>query len=369
MIERGEAFDVIYTDFAKAFDSVPHQRLLAKLQCIGVKGDVLFWIKTFLSGRTQCVKVDGIQSDWTEVLSGIPQGSVIGPILFVVFINDMPAEVKYNTCRLFADDCKLYGMVEQNENLLQVDLTNLEKWSENWQLSFNAKKCKVVHFGYHNKKKTYYLNNHQLQASRSEKDLGVHVDDDLKFHMHTAAATKKANQILGAIKKSYQTRDATTMTMLYKAMVRPHLEYGNAIWGPFYQGDIKMVEAVQHRATKLIPHLRDKPYEERLKALQLQSLVYRRKRGDMITMYKIINDQVRLDSYKLFTPLPTSASRGHDQRIFKCHATKRARTNSFSQRIVNDWNGLPNHVITAPTMNTFKERLDKHWKNHHYDVE
>ena len=134
-------------------------------------------------------------------------------------------------------------------------------------MSFNAKKCKVVHFGYHNKKKTYYLNNHQLEASRSEKDLGVHVDDDLKFHVHTASATKKANQILGAIKKSYQTRDATTMKMLYIAMVRPHLEYGNAIWGPFYQGDIKMVEAVQHRATTLIPHLRDKPYEERLKAL------------------------------------------------------------------------------------------------------
>ena len=152
-------------------------------------------------------------------------------------------------------------------------------------------------------------------------------------------------------------------------MVRPHLEYGNAIWGPFYQGDIKMVEAVQHRATKLIPHLRDKPYEERLKALQLQSLVYRRKRGDMITMYKIINDQVRLNTHKLFTSLPTSSTRGHDQRIFKCHATKSARTNSFSQRIVNDWNGLPNHVITAPTLNTFKERLDKHWRNHHYDVE
>ena len=130
-----------------------------------------------------------------------------------------------------------------------------------------------------------------------------------------------------------------------------------------------MVEAVQHRATKIITQLKNKPYVERLKTLKLPSLVYQRRRGDMINMYKIKNGLVRLDSTKLFSPLKTYITRGHNQRIFKNCVTKTARKKSFSQRVVNNWNSLSSHVISSPTLNTFKERLDIFWKNHHYDVE
>ena len=215
-IERGECFDVIYTDFCKAFDSVPHERLLIKLISIGISGDILFWITSFLKEQTQCVNVEGIKSSWKDVISGIPQGPVIGPILFVIFIDDMPQEVVLNFTELFADDCKLYGTVNRAPNVMQTDLKNLEEWSNKWQLPFNESKCKVLHFGYNNEKRDYTIN---------EKDLGVIVDQQ------TATATKKANQILGIIKKSYQTRDAETISTLYKAMVRPHLEYTNSIWG------------------------------------------------------------------------------------------------------------------------------------------
>ena len=144
-LEDNEAFDVIYTDFSKAFDSVPHERLFVKLEAMGIRGDVLNWIRSFLRGRTQCVNVDGARSSWRDVLSGIPQGSVIGPILFVIFINDMPSHVKYNLCKLFADDCKLYGEVKaENENKVQLDLNNFENWSNAWQQPFNAKKCKAT---------------------------------------------------------------------------------------------------------------------------------------------------------------------------------------------------------------------------------
>ena len=128
MIEKGEALDVIYTDFSKAFDSVPHQRLLAKLERSGIKGDILQWIRSFLKGRCQCVNVDGTRSGWRDVTSGIPQGSVIGPILFVIFINDMPQVVKQNFCKLFADDSKLYGIKRKvGENSVQTDLSNMEQ--------------------------------------------------------------------------------------------------------------------------------------------------------------------------------------------------------------------------------------------------
>ena len=302
------------------------------------------------------------------MVSGIPQGSVLGPILFVIFINDLPDEVLFNTCKMFADDCKLYGLVNQG-NVMQIDLTNMEKWSELWQLPFNSSKCKVVHFGANNEKREYFLNDYKLETSYSEKDLGVFIDNELKFHVHTAAATKKANRIVGIIKRSYESRDPKTISSIYKAMVRPHLEYGNAIWGPFYQADIKAVEAIQHRVTKLIPQLKDKPYEERLKILKLPSLMYRRKRGDMITMYKIMHGLVRLNHSDLFTSPKTLYTRGHPHRVFKTHARKTARRNSFSQRVVNNWNHLPKHVIDAPSLNAFKARLDKWWKDQHYETE
>ena len=372
-LETNKAFDVIYTDFSKAFDSVPHERLFVKLESLGISGDVLKWIKSFLRGRTQCVNVDGVRSSWREVLSGIPQGSVIGPILFVIFINDMPREVKYNLCKLFADDCKLFGDVHQEKtNTVQLDLCGFEDWSKTWQQPFNAKKCKVMHFGTKNPGHSYELNGHVLEAINSEKDLGVMIDNSLKFHIHTASATKKANQILGVIKRSYRTRDKNTMATLYKSMVRPHLEYGNVIWGPFYAGDKKMVESVQRRATKLIPELREMPYEQRLRALDLPSLEYRRSRGDMIQCYKIFNKIVRMNVEELFTPVPPSTTRaftsGHPHRVLRQRATHRTRANCFSQRVIEKWNALPVEVVGAETVNQFKSKLDEYWIHKRYET-
>ena len=138
MLEKRKAFDVIYTDFSKAFDSVPHQRLHMKLHNIGIRGYILKWIKSFLTGRIQWVSVEGEISNWREVNSG--------PLFFVIFINDMPNEVKHNVCKLFADDCKLYGM-ELLNGKMKSDLERLEHWSDKWQLPFNTKKCKAIHFG------------------------------------------------------------------------------------------------------------------------------------------------------------------------------------------------------------------------------
>ena len=367
MVEDGVCFDAIYTDFSKAFDSVPHERLFVKMEALGIRGDILKWVKSFLSGRTQCVKVEGANSSWKKVLSGIPQGSVIGPILFVIFINDMPAQVIHNFCKLFADDCKLFGPVTSSgENLVQSDLANLEHWSKIWQLPFNAKKCKVMHFGHNNPLKEYILNGQVLERTGAEKDLGVMVDDKLKFHIHTAFAVKKANRMLGIIRRTYVTRDAVTIPILYKSMVRPHLEYGNAIWGPCYVGDLKAVEGVQRRATKMISEVRDLCYEDRLKALDLPSMEYRRRRGDMIQCYKIINGLVRMEAGDLFTRIPSNNTRGHSQRILRTKAHKATRIKTFSQRTIKSWNSLPSEVINAPSINAFKNRLDEAWNEKIY---
>ena len=269
-------------------------------------------------------------------------------VTFVIFINDMPDVVKFNICKLFADDCKLYGTVNTAAgNKLQIDLRKLEECSRKWQLPFNATKCKVTHFGYHNPQQTYHLNNHAIKSSHKEKDLGVIIENTLKFHDHTAKAVKKGNQVLGVLKKTYNTRDNMTICTLYKAMVRHHLEYGNAIWAPFYQKDILKVESIQRRATKLISELRDKTCEVRLKELELSSLVYRRRRGDMIMMFKVMYGLVRMNSSILFTSAILGRTRGHNKKVYKSHAVKTARSNSFSQRVVNNWNALPNYVVNA----------------------
>ena len=184
LLEDREAFDIIYTDFKKAFDSVAHKRLLVKLKNHGVKGDILKWIESLLTDRIQSVKVNDSRSKWSKVLSGIPQGSVIGPLLFVIFINDMPDLIK-NSCKLFADDCKVYGKNSDNGVSIQNDIDSMWNWSQSWQLPFNVTKCKKMHVGRNNRSLEYNMGIHILEETTNEKDLGVHVYNELKFHHYS----------------------------------------------------------------------------------------------------------------------------------------------------------------------------------------
>ena len=183
--DQGLPWDVIYTDFSKAFDTVPHNRLMYKLDRLGIRGDLYNWIKDFLSDRQQRVMVGDSKSEWLPVTSGIPQGSVLGPVLFVIFINDMPDVVNANI-KLFADDTKIFKAVQNLENIenLQEDINKMYKWSLDWQLPFNVNKCKVVHFGKNNINHSYKMNRQDLIMENEEKDLGVTFDPKLNFNAH-----------------------------------------------------------------------------------------------------------------------------------------------------------------------------------------
>ena len=368
MIENGLPIDVIYTDFAKAFDRIPHQRLLLKLKNLGIVGNTLGWIKAFLSGRSQCVRVENTYSSWEPVKSGIPQGSVLGPILFVCFINDLP-NVVGSMCQLFADDAKIFRSVKTSDDikLLQDDINKITAWSKKWQLPFNVDKCKSLHIGNSNNQNIYVMEEENLGQLTEHKDLGVLVDDQLKFHKHTAAAVKKASMVLGLVKKSFALLDCDTVPILYKSLVRPHLEYGNVIWGPFFKEDMKLVEKVQRRATKMITEVKELSYEDRLRALHLPSLLHRRRRGDMICTYKIMTGKVNIDKDDFFKASKLT-TRGHKFKIFKQHGKKLPRIQSFSHRIVNCWNKLTPEVVNAPTTNSFKNKLDEHWGSDIYET-
>jgi hypothetical protein len=362
----------VYLDFAKAFDSVPHERLLRKVQALGIGGNVLQWIRDFLVGRRQRVSVNGTVSDWAAVRSGVPQGSVLGPVLFVAFINDLP-DVVSSLCSMYADDTKVYGAAE-NVSKLQDDLDRLVDWADTWQLRFNADKCNVLHLGKINKQQSYDMRKHgssdkkTLGKSSLEKDLGVHVDKDLRFSQHIETQVNKANKLLGLIRRSYEYLDGESMKMLFIALVRPHLEFGNVVWSPKLEKDKHLVESVQRRATKIIPGLKNKTYEERLKHMKLPSLSYRRLRGDLIEVYKYTHGIYKIPN-KLLELETRNNTRGHAYKLKKLRCNTTLRQHFFTSRVTDSWNSLPNAVVEAQSLNSFKNRLDAVLGNYMYSID
>ena len=367
-LECGNPVDVVYLDFQKAFDSVPHLRLLSKLRSYGITGKLLDWIASFLTGRKQQVVLEGHRSDWSDVASGVPQGSVLGPLLFLVYVNDLPDIIQCGI-KLFADDTKMYTSVSSTDDaaLLQSDLVALTRWSNTWLMPFNRSKCRVLHLGSANQGSIYTMDNTPLDSTPLEKDLGVKVDTELKFREQASAAVNKATQVLAVIRRSFAHLDDVTLPLLFKTLVRPHLEYGNLIWGPFNRADQRLVERVQRRATRLVERIRHKPYEERLRCLDLPSLYYRRRRGDMIHTYQLLHGGVDADP-NTFIALADGTTRGHPLKLHKFPAATRVRRVAFAARIVNDWNGLPAEVACAPSLNAFKARLDAHWASIRFSI-
>ena len=198
-----------------------------------------------------------------------------------------------------------------------------------------------------------------LRWNTEEKDLGVKIDERLSFQNEIDLRVKKANRIMGLIRRTFVHLSATTFTKLFKALVRPHLEYAAPVWSPHLQGNLKKLESVQRRATKQVPGLHHESYKERLRILKLPSLEHRRVRGDLIETYKIIQGTYNINSQDFFS-LNTSTTRGHSKKLNKPRVNTSLRLHSFSFRTIKRWNNLPDTVIQAPSLNSFKSRLDRH---------
>ena len=207
-LEQGHEVHTTYMDFMKAFDTVPHRRLLSKLKGYGVRANLLEWIRAFLDDRKQLVLVNGKASNWHKVTSGIPQGSVLGPVLFVLYINDLPEIIK-SKCFMFADDTKVYRIILGLEDvaLMQEDITSLQGWSDKWLLRFHPKKCKAMAIGKSKYEPEYVLNGEEesckLEIISDEKDIGVYVDTKLNFRKHMQAMVNKANSRMAVISRTY----------------------------------------------------------------------------------------------------------------------------------------------------------------------
>ena len=367
-LDAGQPVDAIYLDFSKAFDKVPHKHLIAKLKAIGIGGNLLAWLENWLKDRRQRVVINGKHSDWCKVLSGVPQGSVLGPIMFIIYINDLDdATSNIDVINKFADDTKIGHVIcsEKDQQDMQKCLDNLCEWAHVWGMKFNEKKCSVIHFGRNNPQFDYTMNNIPLCKSQEERDVGVKITSSLKSSKHCAEIASKANAILGQMCRSFHFRDRHVFLNLYKTYVRCQLEYCTPAWAPHTQREVDLLEKVQERAVNMISGLKGKSYKDKLSEIHLMSLAERRERYDMIQTYKIIYGIDDVDVKNWFELVGNNPER--ETRLSSCPVNivkKRSnldlRKYFFSQRVINNWNSLPIEVKTSNTLYRFKKLYDKH---------
>ena len=258
------------------------------------------------------VVLNGRKSSWTEVLSRVPQGSVLGPILFTIFINDLDSAAELATIlRKFADETKL-GKVLNTPTAhmeLQNTLEALEKWSEKWCMALNVQKCKVMHVGRTNTRSDYKMGGHVLEKTEEEIDIGVMVTPTLKPATQCSKAAKTATTVLGQISRAFHYRDRTTFLRLYKQYVRPHLEFSSQAWRPWLKKDVEILEKVQERAVRMIGGLQGQTYQKKLTELGLQSVEERMLEADLLMAYKVLHGMCKVDSASWFSMASLTANR------------------------------------------------------------
>ena len=262
--------------------------------------------------------IDGEFSDWANVTSGVPQGSVLGPVLFLIYINDIDENLMSKIGK-FADDTKMGKSVSSAEGVqtLREDLVKLGNWASDWQMSFNTDKCSVIHLGRENRKHQYSLCGSVLRESTKERDLGIIVDSSMKFSEQCNIAIKNANTTLGLIRRTIKCKSQHIIMKLYKALVRPKLEYCVQAWRPYLKKNIDNIEKVQHRATKMIEECKHLNYEDRLIQTGLTTLDERRTRGDLIEVFKMIKGLNKAEYRCFFTISQNSRTRGHRFKFVK----------------------------------------------------
>ena len=368
-LDEGNTIDCIYMDFMKAFDTVPHRRLLSKLRSFGFTSSMVNWVEAFITGRTQHVRIDGVVSEEKTVISGVPQGSVLGPFLFLIYVNDMP-EVVRSRLFLFADDNKVYRIIEKaskDRAILQENLDELYTWSNIWLMRIHPEKLFGMEIGGEREipEYEYTVGPMMVRTSNQERDIGIEIDDKLSFADHINSQVKKANSKAGWLRRTFQFLTPDIFRPLYMGIVRNNLEYAVPVWSPYHKTLIDKIESVQERATKMLPGMRDKSYEERLRVLKLPTLKYRRIRGDMINTFKILNGfHKRQICPKMKLTIDITGRQGRNSlALYQDRSNTNIRKYSFSQRIVAIWNTLPDEIVKAPSVNCFKARLDKLWQN------
>ena len=360
--DRKVQVDVAVLDFAKAFDTVPHQSLLGKLEHYGIDGPLHGWIKAFLTGRTQCVLVDGVKSDFVPVNSGVPQGTVLGPLLFLLHINDLPQSVS-SSVRLFADDCLLYKTIRSFDDTLalQRDLHALELWGSRWGMRFNVKKCNILRISSSKKPITvrYTLGGEILQEVDQAKYLGITITSELGWSEHVDSISNRANSTLGFLRRNLRHSPKGIKELAYFSLVRSKLEYSASIWDPHKRKDIDKLERVQRRAARFVCN--DSSYRSSvtsmIRDLGWQELASRRRDIRLALFYKVVHHLVAVPTEDILVEADSRTRASHRFKYRTIRTNCDPYKNSFFPRTIADWNSLPSDTVEAPSVDSFKNKL------------
>ena len=296
ILEEGWNVDTIYLDFSKAFDKVDHSILIDKLKILGITGKIENWIKSFLSGRQQQVIVNGFLSDPVLVKSGVPQGSVIGPLLFLVLISDIDKDVSSCTSS-FADDTRVMKSIlnEEDCRVLQSDLLKVFNWSTDNNMTFNDSKFELLRYGPNQdiKCSTSYLrrDGEKIEEKEHVRDLGVTMSNSANFTEHIEKVVESARDMCSWILRTFKSRSPELMLTTWKSLVLPILDYCSQLWCPISKGEIRKLERIQQSFTRKISG-QSGNYWERLKQLRLYSLERRRERYRILYTWKILENHV-----------------------------------------------------------------------------
>ena len=356
--------DVVYLDFKKAFDSVSHNELLFKLWSFGITGNLWKWLQAYLTNRVQCVSVNNSVSDVLPVVSGVPQGSILGPIMFLVFVNDLPAAVTSSLVLLFADDAKCFKKVSEISDCLslQQDLNNLATWSTFWNLLFNEEKCATIRF-YSNHTPLlydYHLNSKLVATKTVHPDLGVVVSSDLQWKSHYLFILPKSYKILGLLRRVFSSVNCVrAKKVLYLSLVRSKLLYCSPIWRPHLLSDVRALENVQRRATKFILNDSLSNYRLRLVNLNLLPLMMVFEINDIIFFIKCLKHPS--EYFDILNYVTFCSSHTRSSTHFKLRhslAKKNSVRHFYFNRIPRLWNSLPYIDIDQPIA-TIKLKLKK----------
>ena len=356
-------FSIIYTDMSKAFDKIPHRYLIAKLDAYGFRGTVLELLSSYLKDRTQRVSVKGVLSDPMKVTSGTPQGGVLSGILFALFVDDLPEVIQHAQVFLYADDVKLLMSVNSSEEALdlQTDLSAQARWCDTWGLPMNPAKCEFIHYSPRNCTNVlnpeYSIMNTPLSRVSEVKDLGITISDNLKFNTHIDKICKNTNSEIGRARRSFHCRKPEFLSDLYMTYIRPRMEYGTQVWNPIHATLIDKLEKVQNRFTRLLPNGKNLSHDERNEILDITTHEDRRRRGDMVLTWEILNDENHPCRH-LLTLDTGKTIRCHSKKLTKKRFANDISKQSFTHRITNCWNNLDDDVVSSESQNIFKRRYD-----------
>ena len=367
LLEKGMNVDVVYLDFAKAFDKVDHNIVLQKIHNLGIGGNLYSWIESFLTNRYQTVVVEGSSSMPVEVKSGVPQGSVLGPLIFLILMADIDVNVYHSLLKSFADDTRVMKGVSgvNDASKLQTDLNNVYKWADENNMEFNSLKFEVLRYGKDEALKifTNYLSSSGtvIDQKDSVRDLGVMMNVDASFKQHINHVVDTATDKISMILRTFKSRDPDLMITLWKSVVIPTLEYCSQLWSPTKKGDISRLEVLQRKFLRKISGTYGLNYWERLKKFNIFSLQRRRERYRIIYIWKMLENRVPNIGVASFDSLRNGRTcnipplkRDASQRI------QSLRESSLSVHGARLFNSLPRCLrdMSGQSIDVFKRNLD-----------